>query len=219
MTMTRVQFFTALRPAFPNQSIPTEAVAVIDAVADELGIAPAVTLREPIKPAPVPLPVSKPVSKGMLATVIGAVAAAALVPFVSGWESGGKQYLAPYQDIVGVWTQCDGETLGVTALSPKETPEGCAIKLDKRLAGFAQQVVACTPNLRGRDNQWAAAVSLTYNIGADAYCKSTVDRQFDAGNFAAACNAFSAWRYAGGKIVQGLVNRRAAERELCLKGL
>lgn len=70
----------------------------------------------------------------------------------------------------------------ITATSPKETPEGCAIRLDKRLAGFAQGALACTPPLRGHDEQWAAVTSLSYNIGSAAYCRSTVDRRFDAGD-------------------------------------
>lgn len=162
-------------------------------------------------------PQTKPLTA--LAAILGLAGATILTPFVSGWESGGQQHLVPYRDIVGVWTQCDGETLGVTAASPKETPEGCAVRLDKRLAGFAQAVVACSPGLRGHDNQWAAAVSLAYNIGATAYCGSTVDRRFDARQWASACDAFLMWDKAGGKVVAGLANRRAAERVLCLKDL
>lgn len=160
-----------------------------------------------------------PRSLTALAITMGVAAAAIVTPFVSGWESGGKQYLTPYRDIVGVWTQCDGETLGVTASSPKETPEGCAIKLDKRLAGFAQGALACTPSLRGHDEQWAAVTSLSYNIGSAAYCRSTVDRRFDAGDRRGACDAFLMWDKAGGRAVAGLTNRRRAERGLCLKGI
>jgi len=153
-----------------------------------------------------------------LVAVIGTAAAAILTSTVIAWESGGKDHLLPYRDIVGVWTQCHGETLNVTATTPAETPAGCAVKLDKRLAGFAQDVVRCTPSLRGRDQEWAAATSLAYNIGSAAYCRSTVDRLFDAGQRAKACDAFLMWVKAGGKTVQGLVNRRQAERALCLKG-
>lgn len=159
---------------------------------------------------------NKPV--GALAAVIGTAAAANLTPFVINWESGSKQYLTPYRDIVGVWTQCHGETLGVTAASPKETPEGCNLKLDKRLAGFAQGVAKCTPSLKGRDREWAAATSLAYNIGVPAYCKSTVDRRFDAGDRKGACDAFLMWNRAGGRPVAGLTRRRTAERDLCLPG-
>jgi len=156
---------------------------------------------------------------GALVGTVGLAAAALLSTFVSGWEDGPKgPALVPYRDIVGVWTQCSGETLNVTARTPAETPEGCAIKLDNRLAGFAQNVVKCTPSLRGKDEEWAAATSLAYNIGVGAYCKSSVDRFFDAGKPLQACDAFLLWDKAGGKRVQGLANRRAAERALCLKG-
>ncbi|RTL18742.1 MAG: lysozyme [Sphingomonadaceae bacterium] len=151
---------------------------------------------------------------------MGVAAAALTTPFVAGWEDGpAGPALLPYRDIVGVWTQCSGETLGVTARSPKETPAGCAIKLDRRLAGFAQAVATCTPSLRGRDYQWAAATSLAYNIGTGAYCKSTVDRRFDAGDWRGACDAFLMWNKAGGKVVAGLASRRRAERDLCLTRL
>lgn len=164
--------------------------------------------RAPVKPA-----------VGALVAAVGLTCATILAPFVSGWESGGQEHLVPYRDIVGVWTQCDGETLGVTATSPKETPAGCAVKLDTRLAGFAQQVATCSPALRGHDTQWAAATSLAYNIGVKAYCGSTVDRRFDARQWAAACDAFLMWNKAGGRVVAGLANRRAAERALCMKDL
>lgn len=155
-----------------------------------------------------------------LAITMGLAAAALTAPFVSKWEDGSKgPALVPYRDIVGVWTQCSGETLNVTATSPRETPEGCAIKLDTRLAAFAKAVAACTPALRGRDAQWAAATSLAYNIGTGAYCRSTVDRRFDVGQWREGCDAFLLWNKAGGRVVAGLANRRRAERELCLKGL
>ncbi len=159
-------------------------------------------------------------SPGALAALAGTAMAALCTTMVASWEDGPKgPALVPYRDIVGVWTQCSGETLGVTASSPPETRQGCAVKLDKRLASFAQGVATCTPNLRGHDAQWAAATSLAYNIGIAGYCRSTVDRRFDAGQWRSACDAMLMWDKAGGKRVQGLANRRAAERALCLTGL
>lgn len=176
------------------------------------------TVKKPEK-SPNPPP-ARTVKKSALAAIVGAAAATILTPLVSSWEDGPKgPALVPYRDIVGVWTQCSGETLGVTATSPRETPEGCAVKLDKRLAGFAQDVAKCTPALRGRDNQWAAATSLAYNIGSSAWCRSSADRAFDAGRWRAGCDAFLLWNRAGGKVVRGLARRREAERALCLKGL
>ena len=166
---------------------------------------------------PTPAPAKKPGAKTLIGT-IGAAAALIVAPFVSGWESGGKPRLVTYKDIVGVWTICDGETLGVKP-GMVETAEGCRVREEQALIRHAEPVLACTPALRGRPNQLSAAISLAYNIGTTAYCRSTVARRFNAGQWAAACEAFLAWNRAGGRVVQGLVNRRRAERALCLKEL
>ncbi|HTD03821.1 lysozyme [Undibacterium sp.] len=47
----------------------------------------------------------------------------------------------------------------------------------------------------------------------------TMVRKLNAGDYAGACNELPRWVYAGGKILPGLVKRRAAEQELCLRGL
>lgn len=172
---------------------------------------------------PTPPPGSDPtrVSKSYvgLAGCVGAACAALLTATVTTWESGGKDHLVAYPDIVGVWTICHGETKGVKR-GQTETKEGCALRLDTRLAkDFAPAVLACTPALRGRDYQLAAAISLAYNIGTPAYCRSTVDRRFDAKNWRGGCDAFLMWNKAGGKPVRGLTNRRQAERKLCLTGV
>lgn len=99
------------------------------------------------------------------------------------------------------------------------TPETCRIQLDARLAEFAAGVLKCTPGLKGHDNQVAAATSLAYNIGIAAYCRSTVARLFNAGKWRQACDGFLAWNRAGGRVIRGLVNRRVAERALCINGL
>lgn len=212
MTDQRADLFTAIRPFAPGRSFSNKAwIDKIDSLADDFGLP---RIAEPPKLASAPA-TKKPVT---LAAIVGTAAAAILTPLVMTWESGGKDHLLPYRDIVGVWTQCHGETKGVTAASPKETPEGCAIKLDSRLAGFAANVQTCTPSLKGRDKEWAAATSLAYNIGVTAYCGSTVDRRFDAGDRKGACDAFLMWNKAGGKVVAGLDRRRRAERDLCLQG-
>jgi lysozyme len=64
--------------------------------------------------------------------------------------------------------------------------------------------------------EYDAAVQLSYNIGATAFCNSTVVRRFNALDYAGACDAFLMWDKAGGRVVAGLVNRRQSERRLCL---
>lgn len=59
-------------------------------------------------------------------------------------------------------------------------------------------------------------VSFAYNVGAHAFCTSTLVRKLNAGDYVGACNELSRWVNAGGVRVQGLVNRREAERKRCL---
>lgn len=80
------------------------------------------------------------------------------------------------------------------------------------------QVKACLPN-DIRAEALGASISLAFNIGTPAFCRSTVSRLFRAGQDRAACQAFGRWVYVGSRRVQGLVNRRAAEVRLCLRGV
>lgn len=153
-----------------------------------------------------------------LIAVVGTATALIVSPFVAGWESGGRQHLNAYRDIVGVWTICDGDTDKVSP-GMVETPQGCAARREAALIRHAEPVLACTPGLRGHPNQLSAAISLAYNIGAGAYCRSTVARRFNSGDWPGACDAFLMWNKAGGRIVAGLDNRRRSERLLCKKGL
>lgn len=63
--------------------------------------------------------------------------------------------------------------------------------------------------------QRAAFVSFAFNVGVDAFCKSTIARKFNAGDSAGACAELSRWIHAGGRVLPGLVKRRAAERAMC----
>lgn len=65
--------------------------------------------------------------------------------------------------------------------------------------------------------QFDACVSLCYNIGQGAFAGSTVVRKFNAGDITGSADAFLLWNKAGSKVMQGLVNRREAERLHFLK--
>lgn len=148
-----------------------------------------------------------------LIALVGASAAALMTTTVATWEGKSND---PYRDIVNVQTVCYGET---RVEMRRYTDAECEDMLADALGGFARHVMACTPNLRGRPEQLAAATSLAYNIGSAAYCRSTVDRRFDAGNWRGGCDAILMWNRAGNRVVKGLTRRRQAERKLCLEGL
>jgi len=67
------------------------------------------------------------------------------------------------------------------------------------------------------ENEFAALVSLAYNIGIGEFAYSTVARKLKEGDRAAASNAFLMWDKADGKVLAGLARRRANERDLFLK--
>jgi len=63
-------------------------------------------------------------------------------------------------------------------------------------------------------DQFDAMVSLAYNIGVNAFSKSTLLKKHVAGDFVGAASQFAVWNKADGKVMQGLVNRRADEAKL-----
>jgi lysozyme len=151
--------------------------------------------------------------KSSLIATAGATAAALMIGIVAHWE--GKRN-EPYRDVAGIMTVCYGETrVPMRSYSDAECDEILADGIND----FARAVLVRNPELRGHPNQLAAATSLSYNIGNAAYSRSTVAKLFSAGRWREACDGFLAWRFAGGRPVQGLLNRRMAERELCRKGL
>lgn len=66
------------------------------------------------------------------------------------------------------------------------------------------------------DNQYAACIDLTYNIGGGNFANSTLCSMIKAGQITEAADQFDRWVYAGGEVMPGLVTRRAAEKTLYL---
>ena len=64
------------------------------------------------------------------------------------------------------------------------------------------------------DNQFAALVSFAFNVGVNNLRSSTLLKKVNARDFAGAALEFAKWNKAGGKVLKGLVRRRAAEAML-----
>jgi lysozyme len=64
--------------------------------------------------------------------------------------------------------------------------------------------------------QFSALVSFTYNLGSGNLQRSTLRMMANRGDLIGAGEEFPKWRRAGGKILRGLIRRRAAERALWL---
>ena len=124
--------------------------------------------------------------------------------------------LKAYKCPAGKWTISYGLT-GDWVHEGMEISQDEADQLfNSHLVQFDASVQRLCPD--AAPNQHSAMVSLAYNIGTGAFAKSSVCRLHNAGRFAEAAQAFALWNRAGGKVLSGLVKRRAAEAALYLEG-
>lgn len=128
--------------------------------------------------------------------------------------------LQAYDDGVGVWTIGIGTTIYPNGNKVKK---GDVCTLDQAKSYFAldlqrfEKAVNSGLTVPVNQNQFDALVSLAYNIGETAFKESTLLAKLNKGNFAGAAEQFQVWNKGGGKVLKGLVRRRAAEKALFLK--
>lgn len=65
-------------------------------------------------------------------------------------------------------------------------------------------------------NQLDALGSFVFNLGVRKLIQSTLLKKLNAGDYSGAAAEFDKWVFAGGKKLNGLVKRRAAEKQLFL---
>lgn len=96
------------------------------------------------------------------------------------------------------------------------TQDQCDARLDQDIARHALEVDRALGDAPTTQPQFDALVSFHYNTGAIR--RATLTRKHCAGDHAGALKEFSRWTYAGGRVLPGLVRRRAAEAELYGRG-
>lgn len=119
-------------------------------------------------------------------------------------------YLCP----AGVWTIGYGFTKGVKkgdAITKGQADARLAHELDDFADGVKKLV-----KVPLKQCQFDALVSFVFNVGVGALRDSTLLKLLNAGNYAGAADQFTRWNKAGGKVLPGLVTRRAAEKEMFL---
>jgi GH24 family phage-related lysozyme (muramidase) len=147
---------------------------------------------------------------------------AVAVPLIAKWE--GLRTTA-YLDTIAsppVWTVCYGETKGVRqgdSYSEAQCRDMLAREVRSYRDGLHRYFTPETRTERLTAHRDAAYTSLAYNVGIAGAGKSTATRRLNAGDIAGGCEAIGWWNRAGDRIVRGLVNRRADEVALCLRGL
>lgn len=92
------------------------------------------------------------------------------------------------------------------------TQAQCDARFERDIARYAAQVTAAIGAAPTTQGQFDALVSFHYNTGRIA--DSTLTKKHIAGDHAAARAEFGKWVYNDGKVMPGLVKRRAEEAEL-----
>jgi len=119
-------------------------------------------------------------------------------PWTIGWGATGRDDVHGGRIGPGtVWTQAQ-----------------CDARLASDLARYAAEVAAALGDAPTTQPQFDALVSFHYNTGAIA--RATLTRKHRAGDWQGAAREFARWNRAGGRVLKGLVRRRAAEAELYL---
>ena len=92
------------------------------------------------------------------------------------------------------------------------TQQQCDARIESDVARHARDVAFALGDAPTTQAQFDALVSFHYNTGAIA--RSTLLRRHLAGDYRAAEEEFARWNRAGGRVLKGLVRRRAAEARL-----
>ena len=127
--------------------------------------------------------------------------------------------LTAYDDGVGVWTIGFGTTVypnGIKVMKGDTCTEAQAKTYMAHDLKKFEATVNKAVTVQLNQNQFDALVSLAYNIGTNAFSKSTLVKKLNANDIRGAADQFDVWVNAGGKRMQGLVNRRAKEKALFL---
>lgn len=138
------------------------------------------------------------------------------------WEG---NVLSVYADHLanGVPTYCAGRTDWSAKVGTKLTSDECREVNKNTLLEYGYAVLECANWDYLSVNRLIGLTIFAVNVGKVGACNSQAMRLINAGRVLDGCNLLAYkpdgspnWSYAGGKFVQGLFNRRKAERKLCL---
>lgn len=119
--------------------------------------------------------------------------------------------LKAYQDTGGVWTIGYGHTGNVRpGTTITQTEAEALLKHDVEYAAnfVKQHAMPCT------QGQFDALVDFTFNLGPTQVLHSTLLKYHLAGEHNKAAAEFPKWKFDNGKVIPGLVTRRAKEAAL-----
>lgn len=100
-------------------------------------------------------------------------------------------------------------------LGDKITPPKALARALSDISKFEGAIKQCV-TVPLHQYEYDAYVSMTYNIGAKAFCDSTLVKKLNAGDYEGACTEIKRWNRQAGKVLPGLTNRREAEYRQCM---
>lgn len=139
------------------------------------------------------------------------------INLIKGFE--GKR-LTAYDDSVGVWTIGYGTIKYPNGIRVKKGDTCTELQAENYLKSDLvkfENAINRLVKVPLNQNQFDALASFTYNLGETNLSKSTLLRKLNAKDYKGAADQFLVWNKAGGKVMNGLVRRREAERNLFLK--
>jgi lysozyme len=107
-----------------------------------------------------------------------------------------------------------GTTEGVKE-GDKITVERALVRLLKDANKFESAVKKCA-DVPLTSYEYSAYVSLTYNIGENAFCKSTLVKKLKEYDYEGACKEILRWNMFRGSVLPGLDKRRKEEYRMCI---
>lgn len=124
--------------------------------------------------------------------------------------------LKAYRCPAGIWTIGYGST-GQHVHEGLEITEEQADALLRSDVRHAENAVKRGVNVDLNENEFGALVSFTFNVGGNAFWKSTLRALVNRSDRIAAAKEFAKWNKAGGVVLAGLIERRKAEAALFMK--
>lgn len=149
--------------------------------------------------------------KGRFAVAALSLSAAGLVSIVGFEGFSEKAYVPVAGDVPTIgFGSTEGVKMGDTITVPK------AIERLYRDTEKAESAIGRCVKVPLSQGEFDAFTSFAFNVGAEAFCDSTLVKKLNAADYAGACAELKRWVYVDGRRVQGLVNRREAEYRLCM---
>lgn len=137
------------------------------------------------------------------------------VAFIAAWEG---IVTKAYRDVAGVWTIGVGHTAAAGAPVPRAgmviTRRQALEILASDLPKYEARVGSTLPGVV----QPAGDGSVSFDFNTGAIRRASWVKAYKDGDMVGVRRGLALWKKAGGKVVRGLVNRRAAEADLIVGG-